>query len=188
MRAKADVKSAYHACPALPLPGGGSLPIRASSGEDGSALFNFDQVAPSLFQGSAPPCGAPLRRGGFRALVLAAMEHQPASTCFPGVAVHHAPMDDARPTRTEIERALQAAEFVAARLRRGEPTLVTCAQGLNRSGLISALALVRLGESAELAVAQVRLCRQGALFNKHFVEVVRRVANTSWRPRKVAKT
>lgn len=143
--------------------------------------FNFDQIAPSLFQGSAPPCGTPLRRGGFHALVLAAEELQLPATCFPGVVVHHAPLDDARPSRDEVERALEAAEFVARCLVRGEPVLVTCAQGLNRSGLISALALMRLGESAEQVIAQVRLCRQGALFNKHFVETIRRAGQTSWR-------
>ena len=65
------------------------------------------------------------------------------------------------------------ARKVANAIRAGQVVLVTCAAGLNRSGLISALALCGLGLSPTKAIARVRLCRPGALFNIQFVKTVK---------------
>lgn len=113
--------------------------------------FSFDQIVPQLFQGSMPPCGFPLRDVGIRALVLCAREYQPAADCFPGVQVHRVHLNDAVPSKDDIRRALEAADFVARRL-------------------------ARLGMRPGDAVYQVRSRRQGALFNKAFVEAIHRVA------------
>jgi hypothetical protein len=56
--------------------------------------FNFDEIAPGLYQGSKPPFGTELKDLGFDVLVLAAREIQPASVYFPGIEVIHAPIDD----------------------------------------------------------------------------------------------
>ena len=52
----------------------------------------------------------------------------------------------------------------------GRRVLVRCSGGLNRSGLVSALALTHLGRSADEAVALVRAARgPWALTNPGFV-------------------
>ncbi len=82
--------------------------------------------------------------------------------------------------------ANDAADRIVEKLASGRVVLVTCAQGRNRSGLVSALVLMRRrGLSGRDAVAQVRAGRnaamplgEGALTNEMFVaylESLRRV-------------
>ncbi len=62
------------------------------------------------------------------------------------------------------------AERVAAAVTAGRRVLVRCSGGLNRSGLVVALALVRLGWSSDEAVTLVRAARgPWALTNPGFV-------------------
>ena len=83
-------------------------------------------------------------------------------------------IDDARPSKQEVAIALQAARSVAGHLREGRVCLVTCHAGLNRSGLVSGLALRMLGYDGESAVRAVRAARgQQALGNEHFRRIVR---------------
>ena len=133
------------------------------------------QIIPNLWQGGLVPRG---HIQGVDVLVLCAMEHQPRSAELPGVRmVVHAPMDDAEPSLEEVVTARQAAAHVAHALRHGRRVLVTCAQGRNRSGLVSALALTRLGASPDQAIRLVRRARgANALSNPHFVDVIRRAA------------
>lgn len=82
-------------------------------------------------------------------------------------------------TRREQGAAIQAAYKVRERLDKGEVVLVTCYAGLNRSGLISALALMvptvrcRLTPgnlTSRKAIQLVRRARGAkALSNKYFV-------------------
>lgn len=55
-------------------------------------------------------------------------------------------------------------------LRKSGPVLVHCQAGLNRSRLITALALIRSGFSPQDAIDQVRSRRYDALFNTRFVK------------------
>jgi hypothetical protein len=131
--------------------------------------FDADRLAPKLYQGSAPPPGPELRARGFDVLVLAAEEIQPPSWAFPGVQVIHAPSDDGEiiPERS----AHAAAQEVARALKQGKRALVTCAMGLNRSGIISALALwYATGRPGHECVALVQRKRRSALCNHWFVE------------------
>ncbi len=135
---------------------------------------NASEAIPRLWQGALVPPG---RISGVDVLVLCAMEHQPHSAQLPGVRVMvvHAPLDDAKPTLEEIITARQAAVHVARELRRGRRVLVTCAQGRNRSGLVTALALRYLGVTADEAIRLIRRARgANALSNPHFVDVIKK--------------
>lgn len=125
-----------------------------------------------LFQGSFPPCGAPLRARGFSLLVLAARELQPPDQCYPGVRIVRVPLDDnprLPPNAHEVEQIMKAAADAANIVRRGGKVLITCAAGWNRSGLITATALRYLGMSGAQATAHVQARREDALINPAFV-------------------
>ena len=138
--------------------------------------LDADEVHDRLWQGGAPPKGGKVGRAGFDLLVLCAEEYQPEAEGFAGVRVLHAPNDDAfRLTPAQWRGARAASREVAEALGRGEKVLVTCAAGLNRSGLVSALAMLRLqGPSADAGavVAQIQARREMALCNDAFVELV----------------
>ena len=70
-------------------------------------------------------------------------------------------------------QVLKVARKVAGDITEGKTVLVTCAAGLNRSGLVSALALCGLGWTPNEAINAVREARPGALFNQQFVKVIR---------------
>ena len=133
------------------------------------------EVVPGLFVGSKP---SPGRHEGFDTIVLAAEEYQPPAHLFPGTEVIHVPLDDA-PSRQmredEITAATKTAERVARRLRAGRRVLVTCALGLNRSGLVAALAMHDVyGMGADEIVARLRRTRgMWALSNPNFEKLLR---------------
>lgn len=122
----------------------------------------------TVYQGSLPPPGGALRRAGFNALVLAAVEHQRASD-YPGVSVLCSALDDAIPTKSEIARIWHAARWVAQRQARGAAALVTCHAGRNRSGIIVAASMM-IGRKlrADDAIEVVQRLRPNALSNPHF--------------------
>ncbi len=141
--------------------------------------MNIDasRIAPKLYQGSVPPMGTALRAAGFDVLVLAAEEHQPPAYRFPGVEVIHAGYDDSGKaiTAREMHIAQDAATRVSLAILSGKRVIVTCFAGLNRSGLISALALYfATGQrmSGRECLAQVRANRPGALNNPSFVALL----------------
>ena len=143
-------------------------------------MIDASEIAPGLYQGSRPPEGDALRRAGFRTLALCAREIQGGH--YPGVRVVRCPLDDAELSGPEWSAAWRAAREVAAALPHGS-VLVTCVQGRNRSGLVSALVLylvfgvssdtcvdlVRAGRDGDLA----RLGRGGALTNPSFARAIR---------------
>jgi protein-tyrosine phosphatase len=116
--------------------------------------------------------GRTVMRNGFEALVLAAEEYQPPAHAFPGARVMHAPLDDHYDplTAEEWEHIIRAANFAAHHVRSGRRTLVTCQAGLNRSGIITALAVCLLtGASGREAVDLIQRRRPDALCNSNFV-------------------
>jgi protein-tyrosine phosphatase len=114
--------------------------------------------------------------GPFDAVVLAARELQarPRGRCL----VIHAPLRDSTPSREEIYTALLTARKVKNLRKKGANVLVTCAQGINRSALIAALALMMDGASAGEAVKHIRKKRKGThmkpLSNRAFVRVLKK--------------
>lgn len=141
-------------------------------------LPGLDRVAKHLWMGATPDPG---HLSGFDMLVLCAKEIQPRGA-YPGVTVVHVPLDDSGvpPTEIEVQGALIAAREVAAALRRGERVLVACHMGMNRSGLVTALALRVLGATPASAIGMVRDARgPNALSNRWFEELVRTISRAA---------
>jgi hypothetical protein len=77
---------------------------------------------------------------------------------------------DASINEIEIERLLEAVEFGYKKWKAGDRVLVRCQAGLNRSGLVTALILMRIGHSAQEAIDLIRARRhENALFNEEYV-------------------
>lgn len=156
-------------------------------------MQHAQEIHPGLWQGSWPPPGDWLARKGFNTLVLCAEEYQPprfvhpahaafgipgttAANPWPGVEVIYAPNDDDfdnAPPRETLRLALKAGRLVATRLGQRRKVLVTCNQGKNRSGLVSALALYfHLSISGKAATKIVQLRRDRGLRNPKFCEML----------------
>lgn len=122
----------------------------------------------SIYQGSMPD---PAELGSFDALVLCAFENQNADDYAP-LHVIEAPGDDVRDwpiDQFDLEQWIRASHAVAELVRSGMEVLVTCMAGLNRSGMVSAMALHHLtGWDGEKCVGWVQGRRCSALFNPAF--------------------
>ena len=138
------------------------------------------QIAHHLWMGAAPPLGSTLSAHGFDVLVLCAAEHQPSSAWFFGVDVRRVPLhDDGETPFTPAHafQAYQAASHLSKIIKMGGKVLVTCWEGRNRSGLVTALALTQLtgcsGLDACRAVRFRRVPKNGpALVNQSFVDAL----------------
>ena len=76
---------------------------------------------------------------------------------------------DALMSDIDPNRLRQAVEFGYERWKSGDRVLVRCQAGLNRSGLVTALILIRAGLAANKAIALIRKQRgEDALFNEDF--------------------
>ena len=103
-----------------------------------------DEIVLNLWQGSYPKYGEHVAKAGFTLLVFCAEEIQPEVEDYPGVRVLYAPNSDdyvSKIPRDRLQIALEAAQAVAQEIQSGGKALVTCAAGINRSGLVSALSL-----------------------------------------------
>ena len=76
---------------------------------------------------------------------------------------------DAAITDIDLDRLRQAVEFGYDRWKEGDRVLVRCQAGLNRSGLVLALILIKDGLTPTEAIARIRENRgEDALFNRVF--------------------
>ncbi len=106
--------------------------------------------------------------------------HQPEASLVvkPGTEVVHAPNDDSEKplTREQVTLAIQAARRVARAYAQGKQVLISCMQGRNRSGLVTALTLHLLyGLSGDKARAFIRSRVPNALTNPHFERFLSKV-------------
>jgi protein-tyrosine phosphatase len=70
----------------------------------------------------------------------------------------------------DLNRFRQAVEFGYARWKSGDRVLIRCQAGLNRSGLVLALILIKDGLTSDRAISLIRKGRgDDALCNSHFV-------------------
>jgi protein-tyrosine phosphatase len=156
------------------------LIITSDRFEDRTEIYKTTGAG-ALWQGGRPPTGRSVKNAGFDMVVLCAEEYQPAGRLFSDVRVLHCPFDDADvPCAEELEMIHQTAKHAAMRVRMGEKVLVTCNMGINRSGLVTAITLMRLtGMSGRDATLEVRSKRSHALQNTRFT---RYLAQLSARP------
>lgn len=131
------------------------------------------RITQNLYMGSRPPPSTDVR-SAFAVIVLCAKEFQPNRDLYRPSTVVRVPMNDAFPTDDERRRALAAGSVVAGFVRGGAKTLVTCRMGWNRSGLVTGLALMALGDTVDTAVRRIRMARgPDAMGNRHFVAFMR---------------
>jgi protein-tyrosine phosphatase len=77
---------------------------------------------------------------------------------------------DARISDMDLSRLRQTVNWGFKQWQKGDRVLVRCQAGLNRSGLVTALILMKSGLSAEVAIRTIRKNRADiALFNEHYV-------------------
>ena len=137
------------------------------------SLVHTDPSGGQLWQGGNRDIWTAASRG-VKVVILAAEQVQPDK--LPGAPlILRSPLRDigsmepgelAR-TKSEARRLSDAA---AAFLRTGVTVLSSCVSGFNRSGMISALTLVKLGLTPDAAIEQVRKTRSeyAALCNDLF--------------------
>jgi len=118
-----------------------------------------------------------IRRRGVGMVVFAAIEHQPDLP--DDIEVVRLRVADFVPSSVEMFRnmhgwASTVADLVAKSLANGRSVLSTCWKGWNRSGLVSALTLTRVGGvPPSSAVSAVRRARGSlALSNPSFVRMI----------------
>lgn len=164
-------------------------PILLSPIDELAAFFpqgDAHWIAPRIWQGSFPAPGTDLRAQGIDVVILCARElnerldriGRPVPSLYPGVRVLRAYLDDsgAPATLAEFREAHRVADEAAALWLRGARILVTCAMGLNRSGLVTAILLRELfGVDGVYAIDHIRRRRPNAMGNRYFQDYLRRL-------------
>jgi len=115
------------------------------------------QITSNLWIGAVPTDAMQLPSLGFTHLALCAEEFQFPKRQFKGLEVKRCPMIDVdNGTVINLKGAIDAANWVADSAFIGGQVLVTCAAGINRSALVTALALRLLGHEPSDAVDLIR--------------------------------
>lgn len=141
---------------------------------------DLNEIVPNLWQGSRHSISKYLGRYKFNVLVFCAEEWQPPRSMYPdSIDVIYSPNSDdpfREPTRNELLRAVQTGREVATAVRRGKKVLTTCMAGLNRSGLVNAIALHFLtGDDGLTCMNKIHSKRLGTLSNRQFQLVLSRI-------------
>ena len=139
---------------------------------------DFSQIAPKLWMGAYPRLGyyaGPPAPEKLCLEIIAGKGIQNWVAVASGFPRCDFEMHDVDDRNSAFQETLQFAEQASAHvfqiLSRGESVLVTCNMGINRSGLVCALALMLEGLTAKKAIDAVRLGRPPiALHNRFFVD------------------
>lgn len=132
-------------------------------------------VAPNMWQGPCPPSIEPVVDARFTIIAFCAAEIQPPlPPRLNGLRILHVPLTDnpnSPMTDDEWMRAHEAGKKVAKYVLAGGKSLVTCAMGWNRSGIVNAVALHHaFGLSGPQAAHQIKSTRgANALSNPSFM-------------------
>ena len=135
----------------------------------------FSMIAPNLFQGGTDDLDVihlpvtnnrPRTDLPFDAIVTMYAWARPADW---KVQEFRYGVSDASITDIDLARLREAVEFGYARWKSGDRVLIRCQAGLNRSGLVLALILIKDGLTPEAAIKLIRDNRgPDALFNSNF--------------------
>ena len=135
----------------------------------------YSMIAPNLFQGGtddldvihlAQTNNRPRTDLPFDAIVTMYAWARPADW---KVQEFRYGVPDASITDIDLDRLRQAVDFGYDRWKQGDRVLVRCQAGLNRSGLVLALILIKDGLNPAEAIARIRNNRgDDALFNRDF--------------------
>lgn len=137
-------------------------------------ILGGDRGRGSLWQGAASTVNI-ADMHGFDTIVLCAQEWQPSMTdaC---IEVIRFLSDDTALTRAHLQEAIFIAGKVERRVRAGKHVLCTCFAGFNRSGLVTALAVMKLtNRPGREVVEYIQRKRDGALCNDSFASTLRRL-------------
>lgn len=136
--------------------------------------LDASNIARRLWMGACPPFDRDLP--DFDLLVLCAHEIQPDQLGYRG-RILRCPLPDGPLNTTQLHSAVAAAKGVASALTAGRRVLVTCAQGRNRSGLVTALALGMTTKASAATIIEAirRRRRPDALTNPHFCAIIKRM-------------
>ena len=140
--------------------------------------MNASKILPGLFQGGQPESARAVTEAGFEWLILCAREVQPPSAALGTLQRVRCPLDDTLEpiSDTDWRMVWQTAHHVAHRVEEHEACLVTCAQGRNRSGLVTGVALHLLtGWDGERVVQHIQKRRDNALTNSRFADTLRQL-------------
>lgn len=89
---------------------------------------------------------------------------------------------DAGIALVDKERLKETVDFAYTAWKKGRDTLIRCQAGLNRSGLVTALVLIKDGYEPAEAINLIRQKRSpNALFNKDFVSWLLDLDTNEWR-------
>jgi protein-tyrosine phosphatase len=135
----------------------------------------YSMIAPNLFQGGtddldvihlAQTNNRPRTDLPFDAIVTMYAWARPADW---KVQEFRYGVPDASITDIDLDRLREAVDFGYDRWKQGDRVLVRCQAGLNRSGLVLALILIKDGLKPAEAIARIRDNRgEDALFNRDF--------------------
>jgi len=135
----------------------------------------YSMVAPNLFQGGtddldvihlAQTNNRPRVDLPFDAIVTMYAWARPADW---NIQEFRYGVPDASIKDIDLSRLRQAVEFGYDRWKQGDRVLVRCQAGLNRSGLVLALILIKDGLTPAHAIERIRINRgPDALFNENF--------------------
>lgn len=139
---------------------------QTTTGLSATSLFSCDEVTSGLFQSEFPEAGVDL--GQFDVVVSMSID-RPSAPIRPDAIRLHVPIWDGEMENPDGVR--EAARTVAEHVSAGRCVLVHCLAGLNRSGVVSARALMFMGVPVSAAINAVRAARGPyALLNTHFVD------------------
>lgn len=135
----------------------------------------YSQIAPNLYQGGtddtdvihlAKTNNRPRTDLPFDSIVTMYAWAQPADW---NIQEFRYGVPDASMQDIDLDRLRQAVDFGYSRWKAGDRVLIRCQAGLNRSGLVTALILIKDGVEPERAIALIREGRgEDALFNRNF--------------------
>jgi protein-tyrosine phosphatase len=156
-----------------------NLGPRSPRFDEGISVDSSNEIVPNLWIGRLEIQPAEAFDAGFRVVIMLEEVTRNDVRPPPGDVFLSWPIEDSDERLPDEEMLDVVVDLAARSIRARRPTLITCMGGLNRSGLVAAMALCRLGHSPDEALALVRAARGPyALGNELFEQRLRREATT----------